>query len=96
MEIINGDSSIKSAEEILGKLEKIKERGCSMEPNMESISSLSLGNRDRWAENRKRLLDLGNTDEIHAIDSSMFLLVLDDFASPTSYESLKQTIGGPG
>lgn len=94
--IINADETIRSAEEILGELIQIVICGRSKKSNTKSITTLSLGNRDRWASNREILQKLGNERALNIIDSSMTLVVLDDFAATSSSQSLWSSIAGPG
>ena len=51
--------------------------------------------RNRWAENRERLVKLGNSESLDLIDHSMFTLVLDDFAYLEPGDCCKQHIAGP-
>ena len=96
VDVFNEDDTVRSPAEILGELQLIEKTGYNKKANLTSIASLSLGNRDTWAHNRQRLIDLGNQDLLNIIDSSMTLIVLDDFLSSSSGQSLWNTIAGPG
>lgn len=43
-----------------------------------SLGSLTSENRDVWAEVREKLENLGNKENLNAIDSAMFCINLDD------------------
>jgi len=77
-------------------LQAIEKYGYSRKANLTSVSSLSLGNRDIWAKNRERLIELGNEELLNIIDSSMTLIVLDDFMNNGPAQSLWNSIAGPG
>merc|ERR1712227_446233 len=96
VEIFLSDGSIRSPEEILAEFEFIKTDGQKRGTIENSVTSLSLGERNRWAENREKLIELGNSKQLKLIDSALTLIVLDDFTSKTSRESMKNTIAGPG
>ena len=82
-------------ENILGQIESIYEDASSRGHDRHSISSLSLTDRDTWARNRARLIELGNSEVLNEIDSAFILIVLDNFKYSTQAEAHKNGVAGP-
>ena len=80
---------------ILADLEAIKADGDERGFEVNAVCALSSTERNRWAENRERLVKLGNSDSLDLIDHSMFTLVLDDYAYLEPGDCCKQHIAGP-
>ena len=74
VEIFLADGSIRSPEEILAEFEFIKTDGQKRGSVESSVTSLSLGERNRWAKNREKLIELGNSKQLKLIDSALTLI----------------------
>ena len=46
-----------------------------------ALGALTAENRDTWAQVRERLESLGNEEALHAVDSALYCIALDEFAS---------------
>lgn len=75
-DILNRDGNLVKPAEILAHLQYIL-ADSTPEPTF-PLGFLTMENRDVWAILRNKLVAAGNTEELHAIDSSLFCLCLDD------------------
>ncbi|KYO19374.1 spermatogenesis-associated protein 9 [Alligator mississippiensis] len=75
--VIDGDGNIVKPSEIQAHLKYILSDS-SAAPAF-PLSYLTSENRDVWAGLRQKLLDNGNEEALHKVDSALFCLCLDDF-----------------
>lgn len=74
-DVIDKNGNIASPNDILACMKYIS--ADPTPPAEHAIGVLTTRNRDAWAKNRQKLLDLGNASVLEAIDSSIFNLTLD-------------------
>ena len=94
IQVFDGDNLI-PIENVLGQIEAIYEDASLRGHDKNSISSLCLTDRDIWAKNRARLIELGNSEILNEIDSALIFIVLDNFKYSTPDEALKNGVAGP-
>ena len=95
VQVLDNDTVL-SVNDINDQLQAIladaEQRGSNKTP----VCSLSLTDRDLWAENRQKLVQLGNNQQVlNDIDNAMTLLVLDDFVNKSPSEALEVAVAGP-
>ncbi|ELU11602.1 hypothetical protein CAPTEDRAFT_162949 [Capitella teleta] len=78
---------------ILHNLRVIQKKDCPY-PEF-PVPVLTADNRDFWTDARKELIDNGNTEAVHRIDSAIMLIVLDD-SYPDATSLLRGSLHGNG
>ena len=89
------EDNVIPTENIINQMEAICKDASMRGHDKHSICSLSLTDRDLWADNRSRLVELGNSEILSDIDSALILIVLDNFKISTQAEALKNGVAGP-
>lgn len=92
--VINQDGSIREPQEILALLSHVHQMQLTRPEH--SIAVLSAQARDKWADVREDLWADGNHDQLHAIDSALFVLCLDDDDSLKPTDLCKSLLHGDG
>ena len=76
-DLFHPDGTLLSTSEIESQLKKIIEMA-GKEADPDCVGSLTSQNRDEWTKARGDLLKAGNEATLRKIESSVFLLCLDD------------------
>lgn len=76
LDVLDESFNILSEEKIMQGINYILQEK-ALKPEHE-IGYLTTEERDKWASTRSHLLNIGNADSIHAIESGLFCIVLED------------------
>ena len=96
VQVLDHDKIPLSVNDINNQLQAILTDARQRGNNKLPICSLSLTDRDLWAENRQKLVSIGQNQQVlDDIDNAMTLLVLDDFVNKSPSEALEVSVAGP-
>jgi len=94
LDVITANDEVRSQEDILADVMAIHADGEARGMNPDSVCPLSTTDRDTWARNRAKLVELGNSDSLDMVDHAMFMMTLDNYAYTSPGDCCKQTYCG--
>ncbi|KJH52237.1 Choline/Carnitine O-acyltransferase [Dictyocaulus viviparus] len=93
VDIFDDNGDILPANDIHSSLAHILKHG-EQQTNDKCIGSLTSLERDVWADVRDELLEAGNADKLHMIDSALFTLCLDDLKTTDPFRLVQSLLVG--